>query len=176
MILEATVILLVILILANVVVFFINKVKPPGNNVDEYLNSGKNLPDGQVSSLGSIQSGYNVNYVGVKLDGDSNNYVLKSKNTYYEQESRDEDMEMAKDSFTNVKYDEKTMDAVTKALGGSKIDVDGRKREVNTFETTNNTIMLDTEFEGISASNRTMGIPSNNANAMSLKSERDGYK
>ena len=194
MITEAVVILLVVLILANLLISVINYVSPPyKNNVTEYLQSAKQLPDGRMSSLGSIPSGTDVDYVGLKVESDDKgNYILKSRNEDYERSldgmksvsynvSKDEDMEMLKDSLkSNSKFDKSAIDAVSKALDIKTVEVEERKRVVNKFGDNANTqqlAMLETEFEGIGASNRTPGRMGTAArpSEMSLSSERDGY-
>lgn len=201
MIAEAVVILLIILILANILLSIINYISPPyKNNISEYLQSAKMLPDGQLSSLGSIPSGTDVNYVGFKLDSDKEgNYIVKSRNEDYEKKegiqssykskyipykvSKDEDMEMLNNSFkpTN-KLDKSAVDAVSKALNIKSVtqDVEERSRTISKYgdnPKSQHLAMFDTEFEGISAQNRTPGRigPIARSSEMSMKSERDGY-
>ena len=188
MITEAVVILLIVLILANLLISVINYVNPPcKNNITEYLQSAKQLRDGQLSRLGSIPSGTEVNNL---ESDDKGNYSSKSGNEDYDRDgmknvsynvSKDEDMEMLKDSLKpNSKFDKSAIDAVSKALDIKTVEIEDRKRVVKKFGDNPNgqqLAMFETEFEGIGAQNRTPGRMGTAArpSEMSLSSERDGY-
>lgn len=66
MILEALIIILVILVLANFALGVINRVFPPCADASEYFKGVKMLPDGVSAELGSIPTHTYHDYVGVK--------------------------------------------------------------------------------------------------------------
>jgi hypothetical protein len=85
MIVQAIVIVLVILIVANIGLGFYNQMYPPCFDANEYFNGARKLPDGAIASLGSIPSGNDVKYIGARLvETDKSNVVgLKSWNSIY---------------------------------------------------------------------------------------------
>lgn len=93
MVLQAVVILLIILIVANVGVGFYNRFYPPCFDAKEYFSKTRQLPDGAVASLGSIPSGNDVKYIGARLVSTGKNNVigLTSWNNIYS-ENTDADL------------------------------------------------------------------------------------
>ncbi len=64
MIVQALVIVLVVLIIANFAVGVFNRVSPPCINAEEYFQGAKRMPDGAVAGLGSIPTHTWSDYVG----------------------------------------------------------------------------------------------------------------
>ncbi len=64
MIVQALLIVLVILIIANFAVGIFNKVSPPCMNAEEYFQGAKRMPDGAAAGLGSIPTHTWNDYVG----------------------------------------------------------------------------------------------------------------
>jgi len=66
MIVQALIIILVILVIANFSVGFFNKVSPPCMDAAEYFDGGRRLPDGAVAGLGSIPTHTSFDYIGAR--------------------------------------------------------------------------------------------------------------
>lgn len=95
MIVQATVILLVILIVANIGVGAYNQFYPPCFDADEYFKGARILPDGAIAELGSIQSGTDKHYIGARtVETDDPTVIgLKSWNSVYGEAERQIGME-----------------------------------------------------------------------------------
>lgn len=85
MITQAVLILLVILVVANIGIGVFNQFYPPCFDADEYFKGARKLPDGAIAELGSIPSGNDVKYVGVRtVETDDPTVIgLKSWNSIY---------------------------------------------------------------------------------------------
>jgi hypothetical protein len=179
MIQQAIIVLFVILIFSNILLSLVNYVMPPCDPVKEYISNAKKLPDGQLSSLGSIQSGTNTNYVGFKLveTGTPGVIGVKSRNSDYDIQ-KDEDIENRSETLLST-YDSSIVESIKKMYPGSNYQVQERKRELKQYGDTNKVQkinMFEVEMEGISADNSTKRTGSTSRpSEMGLLSERDGY-
>jgi len=121
----------VILIVANIVLGLFNQVSPPCLNAEEYFSKGKKLPDGALSSLGSIPTHNQFTYVGAKrvaaqgaigltswandMAGEKNGYIGFSKkeeltNPYIVGLDQDDPSDAAE--FADQKISEKASSAI----------------------------------------------------------------
>lgn len=85
MIVQAVVILLIILVVANIGIGMYNQFYPPCFNADEYFKGARKLPDGYIAELGSITSGNDNKYIGARtVETDDPDVIgLKSWNSIY---------------------------------------------------------------------------------------------
>lgn len=66
MLVQALIIILIILVIANIGVGISNRVNPPCFDEKEYFSSVKKLPDGSLAGLGSIPTHVGFDYVGAR--------------------------------------------------------------------------------------------------------------
>jgi hypothetical protein len=117
MIVQATVILLVILIVANIGVGVYNQFYPPCFDADEYFKGARRLPDGAIAELGSIQSGTDRHYVGARIveTDDPTVIGIKSWNSVYGETERHMGMEHPIFAEDDDEYGSTTVREVSKA-------------------------------------------------------------
>lgn len=117
MIVQAVVILLVILIVANIGVGAYNQFYPPCFDADEYFKGSRDLPDGSIAELGSIPSGTDMKYVGARtVETDDPTVIgLKSWNSVYGESVRNTGIEHPIFADDEDEYGSTVVREVTKA-------------------------------------------------------------
>ena len=193
---RAIVIILLLLILANITISVVNRMTAKCNPAKDYFQAAKKLPDGQLASLGSVQSGINTNYIGFKtvetgqpgVIGITSRNLPNEKSVDYDSFTNkipsyivtsDEDLEMLKDHTISTQYDKSIVESIKKMYPGSNHQVEERKREVKKYGDNPNgakLAMFEVEMEGISAENGTKRQGNvSRPSEMGMLSERDGY-
>ena len=113
----AIIIILIILVCSNIFLAIYNNFSPPCTSAKEYFKNATKLPDGVSSSLGSIASGTDKHYIGVRRveSGKPGVTGITSWNTTYA-DPRNQN----KEYFSKYNLDE-DLDEITEVNGNSYV-------------------------------------------------------
>ena len=154
MIVEAVIILIVILLIANIGVGIFNSLYPPCSDINEYFESARKIPNSSIVNLKTVSLKIDTNYNGTKESATKQKKRIKST------------------------VNKKLMNAIDVALN-SKSTYKQENSSTQKLNTNGNkSALFDIEMEGLSAGNkrrnaeRETSKPSNFVDTV----EKDGYK
>lgn len=179
MIVQGLIIVLVILIVSNFALGFINQVSPPCQDAEEFFRNARMLPDGSSASLGSIPTSLDHYYIGARVvpTGIPGVIGLTSHNSYlgnttqenYTNPAAHEMAEDESDCARNQKNEKELSNTAVSAI--NSLFPMKKNKEVVTDQ-----VVKFNEYEGIEA-RPLLGSKSLKGNHMDLsyKTMRDGY-